>query len=157
MKTYSFKSSGKTQTQKKVEEIEKSKLPIGVKTPIELSSGQSDDVFVMHTKIEDVISDNLKNLILTNWGERLGFHNFGANLTPLMSETADIDLFDSEAITRISATVTRWMPFVELLDYRSSVKTKNEDRLLYVRITITYSLPVIDVQDRSLDINLYAM
>ena len=63
-RVYSFKSSGKTKSELEQEEQESpTKLPIGIRTPIQLSRGTG--LFEMHTDMGRQISDNLRNLILT--------------------------------------------------------------------------------------------
>ena len=91
-KVYSFKSVGtKVKTEEEDTAILK-KPPIGIKTPLSLDLGRQG-LFEMHTDLAKQISDNLRNLILTNHGERLGFYDFGANLRTLVfelgSENAD--------------------------------------------------------------------
>jgi phage baseplate assembly protein W len=68
----------------------------------------------MHYDITDQVADNLRNLIQTNHGDRLGRPNFGANLRPLSLEILGQEKFESEAMTRISRSVSRYLPFVSL-------------------------------------------
>ena len=85
--SYSFKSSGNTVSEEETfASAEVRKPPIGIQTPIRLELGQG--LFAMHSDITKVISDNLRNLILTNHGERLGFPDFGADLRPLRCQTS---------------------------------------------------------------------
>ena len=81
-KEYSFRSVGNTKRDSQNTIEKKERPPIGIKTPIQLSN--KDGLFEMHRDVADQISDNLRNLILTNHGERLGFYDFGANIRPLV-------------------------------------------------------------------------
>ena len=97
-KQYSFKSVGKTRLDL-IEEpgrLSKNEIPIGFKTPLQFQDGDSG-VFLMHTKLFNQISDNLKNLILTNSGERLIQTNLGANILPLAFELGNSSI-DGEII-----------------------------------------------------------
>jgi len=94
------------------------KVPYGIKTPLVLGTGQSG-IFQMHYDPISQIEDNLRNLILTNHGERLGNHTYGANLRPLTLELSSLDDFDTNAMQRISNAVTNHMPFVELSSFSS--------------------------------------
>ena len=153
MATYSFKSSGKTSTKSALAQPT-TPLPVGIKTPLALGT---EDLFSMHYSGADQVHDNLRNLLLTNWGERLGFYYFGANLRKLVSEMANIDQFDDAAISSIRDAVTKWMPFVSLKDFSSSVDHSSNLDTGIVKITITYNVPQLGVENRSLQVTLYTV
>lgn len=155
MGSFNFKSSGKTQTQQLVEALEKSPVPIGIKTP--LKPGSQEGIFAMSFSLADQLNDNLRNLLMTNWGERLGFYDFGANLRELTSEFATQDDFDAQATQRISAAVTRWMPYITLEDFLSEVDRTENKNTGVIRITITYSIPALEVSRRALQVTLYVL
>ena len=80
----SFKDVGvKGFRQEEVLSRNRTVVPIGIKTPVEPDPADQG-LFLMHTDIKAQIADNLRNLILTNWGERLGNYFFGANLRPIL-------------------------------------------------------------------------
>lgn len=155
MGAFSFKSAGRTQEQRLVEAINKTVVPIGIKTPLQL--GDQDGIFAMHTSLVDQIHDNLRNLLMTNWGERLGIYDFGANLRPLVAEFATQDDFDAQAVERISQAVSRWMPFVSLEDFLSEIDRIENKNTGVVRITITYTVPVLKTGKRALQVTLYVI
>lgn len=152
-KSYSFKSAGKSKAEIDAElPIAPKKLPIGIKTPIQIS--RDTGLFEMHTDIAKQISDNLRNLILTNHGERLGFYDFGANLMPLVFELGT-DEADQKAIDRINNTVRKYMPFVSLLGFQVFVDRVDNKQVGKVGIQITYNIPLIDQAVRSMEVMLY--
>ena len=156
MASYSFKSSGLTQQQSQVEQLAKTVTPIGIKTPLQL--GDSDGIFAMNFVLADQVHDNLRNLILTNWGERLGQYTLGANLRPLTTEYVSQDDFDTQAITRIKNAVAKWMSYVDLEDFLSEVdRTNLVNNLAQINITITYNVPALNVKGRKLQIKLYVI
>lgn len=155
MASYSFKSSGKTKEQITEESTEVSRVPFGIKTPLSLGSGEG--ILSMNYSLADQFSDNLRNLLLTNWGERLGLYNFGANLKPLASEFVSQDSFDDEAINRIRNAVQKWMPFIDLEDFSSVVDRNENKNTAIIKITITYNIPALAVSKKSLQIMLYVM
>lgn len=160
MGSYSFKSSGKTSEQTKIEKLISSPTPIGIKTPLEINFGdqENDAIFLMHYKLSDVVHDNLKNLILTNWGERVGFYRFGGNLKPLLTEYTNQDDFDNAAIVRIRSAVSDWMPYVSLDNFLSTVNnSKTNYGIATISIVITYSVPDLNVDTRALEIILKTM
>ena len=154
MGTYSFKSSGKSAEKLNVELPTRTSLPIGIRTPLRLDD---KNLFAMTYLVSEQVHDNLRNLLLTNWGERLGFYNFGANLRELTSELSNIDAFDEEAISRIRSAVTKWMPFVVLKDFVSEIDNERNINTGIVKISITYSVPQLGVENKALQISLYVI
>jgi len=157
MGSFNFKSAGKTQEQRLVETLEVAKTPIGIKTPLQLNYGEGTELLVTYDKLSDVVHDNLRNLLLTNWGEHIGIYDFGANLRSLMSDLATSDDFDGKAIESISSAVGRWMSYVSLENYVSSSDRTDNKNTAKINIKITYSVPALEVTGRLLEINLYAM
>lgn len=155
MATYSFKSVGKTQEQTKEEELKSSVVPYGIKTPLKIS--ESDDIFEMNYSLSEQFADNLKNLLLTNWGERLGLYDFGANLRPLTMEFVSQDDFDTEAISRIKSAVQKWMPFVDLEDFSSVVDRMENKNTAVIKINVTYNIPALSVTKRGVQVVLYVI
>jgi phage baseplate assembly protein W len=154
MSTYNFKSSGKTAVKRKDEIPAFSRNPVGIKTPLKLDD---KNLFAMHYDNADQVHDNLRNLLLTNWGERLGFYYFGANLRDLTSELSSIDSFDNEAIQRIRDAVSAWMPFVSLKDFSSRFDREENKNIGILKITITYNVPQLRVENRALQISLHVI
>lgn len=115
--------------------------PIGIKTPLELDETQSINIFKMHYTSLDQLSDNLRNLILTNHGERLGMYDLGANLRPLLTDFSNKDNFDKEAMRRIKATAAKYMPFVTLLGYESKVDRTDNTYTGILNMLIAYKVP----------------
>ena len=156
MATYSFKSTGKSREQRVAEVLEASQIPFGIKTPLQLA-GAGEGILAMNYNLADQFADNLRNLLLTNWGERLGLYDFGANLKPLTTEFYNQENFDNAAIERISQAVQKWMPFVSLGTFSSEVDRIENKNTAVIKINITYSIPAIEVNDRSLQIVLYVI
>jgi len=155
MATYSFKSVGKTQEQQKEEALKKSLIPYGIKTPLKISG--TDGILEMNYSLADQFADNLRNLLLTNWGERLGLYNFGANLRPLTMEFVSQDDFDTEAIARIKGAVEKWMPFIDLEDFSSTVDRMENKNTAIIKISITYNIPQLNVKKKGLQLVLYVI
>lgn len=151
----SFKSVGKTSEQRRSEAISVTPPPIGVKTPLRLGEG-TDGLFAMHRDIGDVIADNLRNLVQTNWGERLVHFKYGANLRELTTEIVNKDNFETAAAERISSAVSRWMSYVNLIDMNSSVdySRKPSEASAAIRIYLTYDVPSLNLPERTIEIVL---
>ena len=151
----SFKSVGKTREERLVQQLVQSPTPIGIRTPMRF--GNQEGIFAMHFSLIDQMHDNLRNLILTNWGERLGLYDFGANLRPLTTELVSQDDFDAQAVDRISGAVQRWMPFITLETFESKIDRQNNKNTAVIRLTVTYSIPSLNVFQKALEVTLYAI
>lgn len=155
MGAFSFKSSGKTQEQRIIETLVSSPIPIGIKTPLRISDAEG--LLDVHYVLADQVNDNLRNLILTNWGERLGFYDFGANLRELTTEIVSQVDFDTTCMDRIKNAVGRWMPYIDLEEFESAVNNSNNNRTGIIDITITYNIPSLNVRQKKLVVTLYVI
>lgn len=125
--------------------------PIGIKTPLRPGSS-NDGVFAMHFSLSEQIHDNLRNLILTNHGERVGNYFFGANLKELTMEFGRRE-FDEESIRRIRDAINTYMPFVVPESFESTTIQRNESSAVeLVKIEISYSIPDLNVSSKVLEI-----
>jgi phage baseplate assembly protein W len=128
------------------------RLPIGIVTPLTLDDTGSG-LLSMHSSLADQIADNLRNLILTNHGERVGVYNFGANLQPLTLELAQ-PIWEEEAMTRIKTAVARFMPYVELRSFEMTILEPLFRSLGRVAIRLTYTVQNVQVTERALEVIL---
>lgn len=148
-----FKSVGALSSDRQFQK-EPNDLPIGIKTPLAL--GQSyEGIFAMHFSIADQIQDNMRNLILTNWGERVGLYDYGANLRELTFELAS-DEFDMEAAKRIKSAVSKWMPFVELQLFSKEIlgRVTGLD-VAQVKLKIIYAVPKLGITNKGIEVTFY--
>ncbi len=149
-KTYSFKAVGQ-----KLEEIEANSVvdftagPVGIATPVRLSQ-KAGSLFEMHTSLVQQIRDNFKNMISTNHGERLMLADFGANLKPLAFELGS-EASDTAAISRITATTTKYMPYVVLETFESIRELSDDGSLSRVGVRIKYSVPTLGIPETTVE------
>ena len=127
--------------------------PIGFKTPFEIDLS-TNSLFAMHTDVRSQIADNLRNLINTNWGERLGLYDFGANLRPLVTEYSNKENFEGEAAVRINTAISRWMPFITPVNMDSFADLENNEVVGKIKILITYAIPALNVTNDQLEVTL---
>lgn len=154
-KVYSFKSAGRSaELAKKLARSTPELPPIGIKTPVTLSeTGKS---FVeMHNNFPDQLHDNLLNLILTNHGERLGHPKFGANLSELTFEMQE-ESGQSEAMTRISAAIRKYMPYISLETFSPIVENFDNKEVAKIGIVLGYSIPKLFTKTRNIEVILYS-
>ena len=154
-KEYSFKAVGQTLSGYNNNTPGFSKepkpIPIGIRTPIEF--GTEYGLFRMHTDALSQVSDNLRNLILTNHGERLGLYDFGANLKSLTTELTNESIIEL-AMGRISTAVTKYMPYVNLSGFSTFGFEKDAPGVLGVGIRVTFNVPKISTKSKEISITL---
>ena len=145
MATYSFKSAGTLATDRRYTQKVDLK-PIGIKTPLEFGI-ERDGIFAMHFDNTAQIKDNLRNLLMTNYGERVGLYRFGADLRTLAGELAAQEEFESEAMIRITQAVSTWMPFVELDTFESRFipPADTANSLATISLNVRYSVPKLRI------------
>tara|TARA_B100000700_G_scaffold322643_1_gene424636 strand:+ start:528 stop:1004 length:477 start_codon:yes stop_codon:yes gene_type:complete len=131
--------------------------PVGIVTPLKFGTGRSG-LFEMNFEIEKQVQDNLRNLLLTNHGERLGHYDFGANLRELTTERLSNKDFDNEAMIRIRDAVKKYIPFVELSSFESSFnKNPTTDSIAEISIKIFYNIPKLQVTNKGIEVILYCI
>ena len=157
-KKYSFASVGELQSEfvSQDQEIKRESFNIGIKTPLELGD---EDFLVMHKQgqLRSQIADNLRSLILTNKGERLGNYDFGANLKPLIFELGS-ENGDITAMNNISRAVKKYMPFINLLGFETELITSPEDYQSAIGklIKISYEIPNLKTSETfGVEVELY--
>lgn len=161
MAVINFKSVGEKSTDPQFLQ-EKEKPLIGIRTPLQISYDQ-DSPFLMRDSLEDQIQDNLKNLILTNHGERLGYYDLGANLKPLTMDFSSYsyndstDAFEEEIASRIKNAVDKYMSYVKLQTFESKPLQDDNSHVGKLLFKITYDIesPTLNVQGKSLEMTLF--
>jgi len=153
-KTYDFKSVGQSQAayDENVDDVVVVS-PIGIKTPISFADSKNS-MFDMSYKLGNQIRDNLRNLLVTNHGERLMLGDFGANLKPLALEMTAEDT-DAEAARRILLAVEKYMPYVSLEDFEPSIERSDDDNVIQSQIKITYSVPSLGLTNQSMAVIIF--
>ncbi len=142
---YSFQSVGDPeevlrQIEERRNRQEAGGVPIGIKTPMRFSENFGD-LLEMHTDQFAAIRDNLRNLLLTNYGERLGHYDFGGNLITVVNELGSDD-GDSRAMALISLAVRKYMPFISLQGFESNSEPFEGNPITTIRLT--YTVPALD-------------
>ena len=151
-RVYSFKSVGELDAENRQHaKIDRQKMPIGIATPVQLGN---NSLLKMHTDQLSVISDNLRNMIMTNHGDRLGFYDFGANLAELTFELGS-ENGDSEATRRIAKAVGKYMPYITLDTFEPFVEKFDNQHTAKVGVRVTYTVPAISTDLKSVEVMLY--
>ena len=93
-------------------------------------------------------------MLLTNYGERVGKPDFGANLNALLSERLSVEDWNSRAGTAIRTTTQKYMSYVTINAIDVKVLSALNDGFSRVLIALTYSIPALSVQNRRLELTL---
>ena len=115
--------------------VEIKKSPIGIKTPLEKGANTSESLFKMHFDIFDQVEDNLKNLILTQKRQRLGFPDFGTNIKQLYSKNTLSDDEVADIVSNeIQHAVNKYMPNLKLVNFYSQKVSSGDIKENYANI-----------------------
>ncbi len=152
-KVYSFKSVGDLTEDVLAERYNPENTPIGISTPLKLGSG--DHIYKMHYDLQTQIRDNLRNLVLTNRGERLGRYDFGANLLELVTELGSEEA-DMRAMGRIKKSTEKYLPFVTLVGFATEIDHNDNKEVGKVDLFITYTIPRLSNKQHGLKVTLYS-
>lgn len=161
MASFNFKSSGNRVSDREITPKNTVKQrDIGIKTP--LSNYQGRQIFDMHNEPAAQVKDNLKNLILTNAGERLGLYDFGADLSALLFDLTSNASVETEFVDRINTAVQKYMPGIEVEEVEEVELDKNEKKLANesgvakVRLRIKFSIPNARIGNQAIEVTLQA-
>ena len=133
--------------------FEKREFNVNPRTPLKLSEKKSE-LFIMNTNLVDAVADNLRNVLLTNRGERVMQPDLGANLKAILSEFGTPG-FETEVMARINSAVSKYMPFVSLSTMSmEKIPSPPSDGLVIVRFNIKYSIPSARVTGEEISVTL---
>ena len=121
---------------------------IGVSLPLEY--GRQGFFNKTKTFLEQTKS-NVKNLLLTIRGERLGNPTFGSDLMRLLFEPQNDD-FEAAIEESIRSSMDEWMPFVKIRDITVTPSPRNPNLM---RVRLQFSVNV-DQSVQTLDLDLAA-
>ena len=110
--------------------------PISIKFPLQRGPRGG---FATNDTTLDAVADDLRILLLTNYGERPVQYDFGANLRSVIFECQG-DTLRQAVRDLITNAVSKWMPFVNILDLSVEDETVNstlKSNEIYVKIKFT--------------------
>ena len=116
-------------------------ISIGIKLPIQF--GETGFWNKTSSTLEQA-EYNLKNLLLTKFGERFGHPDFGCELANLNFEQLEDDIM-VKADEAINEAVSTWLPYLNIISIDSSLNSAS-NRL---DVSITYSLKTDPTESNS--------
>lgn len=158
---FNFKSSGYKKSNRKFSNpstnTRRASRPIGIKTPMSMG----DDIFTMHQDPISQFSDNLRNLIMTNYGERLGRYEFGTNLKALSFELANSPDFESIAEQQIIESAEKFIPQIKIKSVTrintpiNEKDANNRQGIAKISLRIIFVVPSLYSRDLGIEVDLY--
>ena len=118
---------------------------IGLEFPLKYTSTG----FFKRTKTAlEQTKHNIKNLLLTRKGERVGNPTFGSNLHATLFEP-QIESFEDTVEEAVRSSITEWLPFVSVEDIITSMSDANT-----VTINITLGINTDPTSLEQIEISL---
>ena len=89
-------------------------MPSGLTPRLPLVKGNSFD-YELISSYQELVRQNLKNVLLTNPGERIMDINFGVGLSSFLFEH-DNEILYSKITGKINDQVSKYLPYIKILD-----------------------------------------
>ena len=121
---------------------------------LELPLTHTRDGFFKRTKTAlEQAKSNIKSLLLTNKGERLGNPTFGTNLLSLVFSQENTDL-ESRVEEEIRASMSEFLPFINIVSIETNFSATNKN-VANVTLEFTLNVDVTSKDSLSLDLSTY--
>ncbi len=122
---------------------------------LELPLTHTGDGFFKRTKTAlEQAKSNIKTLLLTNKGERLGNPTFGTNLLSLVFSQENTDL-ESRVEEEIRASMGEFLPFINIVSIETNFSDTNRN-VANVNLSFTLNVDVTSKDSLSLDLSTYS-
>ena len=102
--------------------------------------GGNDGFFPRASSVKEQAASNLKDLLLTQKGERVGQQTFGSDLPRLLFEQRTDDISDSIDET-IREAISNWLPYIEVSEIQTLF---NDARPNEVNVILEFLVTVDD-------------
>jgi len=94
------------------------KKPFGIMIPLEKDYQVNSSIFKMSYDIEKMIENNFKLLLLTRKGERLGFADFGINISEIYN-SLNVEDVDNIVLNEIIEVTKKYIPYIQIIEFTS--------------------------------------
>lgn len=115
-------------------------MSIGFKLPFSKATGSIGYFETTDTELA-AVTENLRSLLITNWGERVMHYNFGCNFREFLFENYLKEEVKQRIADRIITQVSMWLPFVSIDDL--NILTNEDDALVSdntIKIVIRFKM-----------------
>ena len=122
-------------TVREINENDDSKFGLSFPLRYDVNSG---GFFPTTSRLREQASSNLKNLLLTNKGERVGQPDFGSNIPNILFEPIT-DNIGSLIEESVNEAVSQWLPYISIQNVFVNTPEDNPNSIL-VQIEFTVDL-----------------
>ena len=123
---------------------------------LELPLTHTQEGYFKRTKTAlEQAKSNIKNLLLTNKGERLGNPNFGTNLLSLVFTQENTDL-EARVEEEIRAAMAEFLPFINIVSIATNF-SDNDMSTAIVDLIFTLNVDVTSEENLTLDLSNYSI
>ena len=119
---------------------------IGLALPIK---PDDNNIFSLTKNSFDQVRHNLRNLLLTNVGERVYQPEFGSRLRELCFEQLD-DTLPQRVEDEVRRAVNFWLPYVNIVEVETLTQEDNKSKI-FVRVKFSTTLNSDTLQQIELD------
>ena len=119
---------------------------IGLALPIK---PDDNNIFSLTKNSFDQVRHNLRNLLLTNVGERVYQQEFGSRLRELCFEQLD-DTLPQRVEDEVRRAVNFWLPYVNIVEVETLTQEDNKSKI-FVRVKFSTTLNSDTLQQIELD------
>ena len=121
---------------------------------LELPLTHTQEGYFKRTKTAlEQAKSNIKNLLLTNKGERLGNPNFGTNLISLVFSQENTDL-ESRVEEEIRASMSEFLPNINIVNIQTNFSDENMSTAI-VNLRFSLNVDLTSEEDLELDLSSY--
>ena len=123
-------------------------MAFGFSPVIPIQRDDTDGFYVLTKTIAQNVGQNLRNLMLTNPGERVMVPNFGAGLRQFLFENNTFEI-QSNISDRIESQIETYMPFVKIerIDFSEVQDSLEPNYGNILSIRIFYGVPSKGLSD----------
>ena len=121
---------------------------------LELPLTHTQEGYFKRTKTAlEQAKSNIKNLLLTNKGERLGNPTFGTNLLSLVFTQENTDL-EARVEEEIRASMAEFLPFINIVSIETNFSEENMSTAI-VNLRFTLNVDTTSEENLTLDFSNY--
>lgn len=117
-------------------------MSFGLSPKFPLSISEQGD-FTNNQDVKSLVKQNLKNLLLTNPGERIMIPDFGVGILSYLFETRGIGTIE-QISAAINNQVIKYLPYISILDVNINDAAESENIL---SIKIEYLIKPLSITD----------
>ncbi len=100
---------------------------IGIRLPM-------DENWTQTATTMEAAKFNIKNLLKTKWGERVGHPTFGCALASILFEQMD-DSINDKVDEAVNDAIDKWLPYLRIVN----IETKIDNRNRRLNVALTYA------------------